>query len=403
MQLLKTKKEFNQKENSTTVFFSRTWEIHRLTCIWNREIWVFALYMLKYEVAFYWLSHIQKEKHARMTLTRSGRLSCPPHRLADSIQSDFYDLSERSEIVDDIDILSDMYAKVCHWIYNNNNNKRSWLTCFSCPQNYLPLQPPFRSCPDSELEEFRSNQPHVLLYFWATNANFNTDNFQITTAILRGQNIRVRRRRKGESKNVYIYYVNQRLEDYMTHLNYLWEHWPTHWKIPIISSELLRFRDFALQPLQDRMRALVSSRGNDARVTPKNVKTLLPPNLFFLLCGDYGKENAVWTSSTITIVYHSASDLDFLFSPSMEDLKADGTKHPYYGHELLNRWYNLTFEDRHAKDPYPGNPGEFLFRAVRCFVKGKLRLIYSRSTCSLRVVCHWVEQYKLPSVGNAWL
>ena len=338
-----------------------------------------------------------------MTLTRAGRLSCPPCRLADSIQSEFYILSDEPKVTDDIDILSDMYAKVCTLIYYKES-EADWLTCYLIPtQNFLPLQPPFIAYPDSELEQFQRNQPHKLLYFWATNANFNTDNFPITTAILRGQNIRVRRRKKGENKAAYIYYVNERLEEYMSHLNYLWDHWPVNWKVPSISSELLRFRDFALRPLQDRMRALVSSRGNDARVTPKNVKTLLPPNLFFLLCGDYGKENAVWTSSTITIVYHSAADLDFLFCPSLEDLKTDGTSHPYYGHELFNRWYNLTFEDRHAKDPHPENPGEFLFRAVRCFVEGRLRLIYSRSTCSLRVVCHWVEQYKLPSVGNAWL
>jgi len=248
-------------------------------------------------------------------------------------------------------------------------------------------------------------QPHKLLFSWALAANINTDRYTITLGILRGENVHARKQEKGEKRFDYIYYLNDLLERYMVHLNLLWANTPAQLQQPHIASDYLHMKAFALDPLRERMRTLVASRGSDLRATPPQVKVLFPPKLFFLLCADL-KTRAACTPATISIPFEEACELDFLFTPTMDDLSVDGTHHPHFGHQLTMRWHTQTFDDCDASDPHPVDREVMIPRALRWRVAGVVVLRFNRRSNNLSVQCCWVGEHKRASgvgAGDEWV
>lgn len=232
-------------------------------------------------------------------------------------------------------------------------------------------------------------QPHPLLFSWAFSAKVNTDRASITLAILRGQNVQPRAQEKGEKRDAYIYYLNDTLERYMEYQNKQIGSWPAACCLPSVLLPLVHVREFFLQPLQERLRALVASRGSDCRSTPAAVKTTFPPHLFFLLCSEYNVFSlASVTPATLSLVFDSALELDFLFPPTQYDLTVDGTVHSYFGHPLVSRWYCQTFDDPGSVDR-DAEIESMIPRSLHWEVQGCVVLQFSRRLNTLRVQCVW--------------
>jgi len=239
-------------------------------------------------------------------------------------------------------------------------------------------------------------QPHPLVFSWCFASGIDTDYHIITKAILRGESIQPRSQQTGEKKDDYIFFLNSMLEDYMKERNLLWQSWPEEWRTNVpLATELLHSYAVALDPLRERMRALVRTRGSDTRFTPATVKSVMQPKLFFLLMEAW-KDDAVMGGTSIDIAFTEASQIDFLLRPTTDDLRCDGTFHPLFHHPLYSRWYHQTFDADNATDPHPTTRAP-VPRPLRWRVTGAVLVRFFLRTNSLHIHCTWEGSHKRAS------
>ena len=248
-------------------------------------------------------------------------------------------------------------------------------------------------------------QPHPLFFSWAFHARLDTDHIRITLAILRGQNVHPRARKVKESKDDYIFFLNGEVELYMQDRNRLWESWPLHWKTDTpLATDLLHAYSFSLDPLRERMRQLVASRGSDLRATPAHVKACLAPKLFFILFHDFKDRAAVTAAGVVSVPFVCARHLDFLLRPSPGDLATDQLgDHPFFGHDMsCTRWHTQAFDADNASDPHPVT-SEPIFRALMWRVLGHVTVKFSLKSNQLFIQCCWGGMHKRASGAGAGL
>lgn len=225
----------------------------------------------------------------------------------------------------------------------------------------------------------------MLLFSWALVADINTDHVTVTQGILRGENVPVPLQPTGMKKSDYIFLLNDTLEKYMLHWNSVYHRWPPLWKEN--ADMMLHASKFTFFPLQKRLRALVASRNSDARVTPTTLRLDLSPKAFFIAFAEH-MGSATIDMTKIEIVFDDPADLDFVFPPTAEDLAADGTKHPFYNHDVHSRWYSQTFDVTNATDVDP-RTGLPLARSAFWRVHGAVIVQFFRRANTLGVVCQW--------------
>lgn len=242
-------------------------------------------------------------------------------------------------------------------------------------------------------------QPHPMFFSWAFHADLDTDHIRVTLAILRGQNVHPRARKLGESKDEYIFFLNGEVELYMQDRNRMWESWPQQWKAdPMLVTDMLHAYSFSLDPLRERMRILVASRGSDIRSTPPHVKASLSPKLFFTLFHDFKDRAAVTSAGVVSVPFACARDIDFLLRPSSQDLATDNLgDHPVFGHDIsCTRWHSQAFDADNASDPHP-DTGAPVYRALCWRVLGAVTVKFSLKSNMLFVQCSWGGMHKRAS------
>ena len=233
-------------------------------------------------------------------------------------------------------------------------------------------------------------QPHPLFFSWALEADIDTDHIDVTLGILKGENLSPPPR-SGQSKDNYIFMLNDFVETHMQRWNAIWDMWPDTYKHPSVAREMVHTKSFMLDPMRERMRALVASRGSDQRFTPTTLRFDMSPKLFFLLFGGFAAVTTL-TATRIDVPFPHASDLDFLFTPTLADLAVDGGVHPYFGHLLCSRWYYQTFDATNAVDV--DATGAHIPRALDWEVTGAVTMHFFRASNTLTVSCSWIGKHK---------
>ena len=265
-------------------------------------------------------------------------------------------------------------------------------------QRMLPLMPPFvvSSRAERKLDSIRKElrdmefqQPCMLLFSWALEADINTDKHNLTLAILRGENVTINGTWKGRKGNEFIAHVNMVLEEYMRRWNAIYESWPLSWRDN--AAEMCHAQKFAFDPLRERLRTLVASQGSDARSTPSTLRVEITPKAFYIALADH-HDRAISNATRVDILFDAPSDLDFMLCPTLQDL-TDSPPHNYFGHDMMSRWYSQMFDASNASDVDPAT-GLNVARALWWRVEGAVTLVYFRKTNTMTVEATWIGCHK---------
>jgi hypothetical protein len=163
---------------------------------------------------------------------------------------------------------------------------------------------------------------------------------------------------------------------------------------------MVEAQKFAFNPLREKLRKLVASRDSDLRYTTNSsVGVTLPPKAFFIAFSAYAA-TANMTSTKVSVLFRSARELDFIFPPTDDDLAVDGIVHPYFGHPVLSRWHEQTFDDPNAVDQDPDTALD-IRRSLYWKVKDDLFVIFHRRSNTFCVQCTWVGAERRAGHPNA--
>ena len=273
-------------------------------------------------------------------------------------------------------------------------------------QKLLPLRPPFlisdaarRVMAPEEGGEVLQPHPHLLS--WCLRAKVDTTEDAVTAAIISFSGIQLNR---DDVRNLSVtdlrFYRNAVLEDFMVSRNRLVDSWPQRLQKDVLLREILfRAYDNCLDPLREKLRSYIRNNDNDIATVNHNpaLRFPLPGDAFMLLTEEVESTRVTVTANTYSIAFTSAEDMDFLFTPTEEDLRVEKTRHAYYGHMNRSRWYCMSYDDMNASAPHEDVPSINIHHANLKKVFGPISLVYYKRSSMLGVNMAWAFSHKKAS------
>ena len=303
-----------------------------------------------------------------------------------------YDSSK--EIDELLDSLSDEETEFCHRD-DSYCKLAEWVAAGHIPVRFIEVTEEDRLGMSRHGKRFRDpttdvnnkrmrifkDQPHPLLFVFATRLGLDTSDKVLMAALLRYHGIAAPLRPKPFDAAQHMYNVNEKFEQHIRFVNQQWlsnkEVWPQEMcELDLRDIHAIHeFRTTLLGKLQLKLRKYLTMKNNISRRLPEGGEfaVVCPFSIFSRLLGQtrlFDKSYSRRKGTFIKVPHHpeDGPSLEYLFPATLKDLQSDEELDPVFGHPFKERWYRQYITT-------PGSTTKFEYR--------DLTLTYNLDTTTL--------------------